>query len=131
MDVLATSRNTLWTSFFIVYLWVNGLCIFLLKEPEGFIFSLTITAALDCWRHSTFFNKELQAILSRYLFLITPIDHSWHHSSEINSNYGANLNIFDKIHGTYKYHEDYPERLGIRDHLTLFQKLFNPFRYNR
>ena len=131
MDVLATSRNTLWTSFFIVYLWANGIFIYLLKEPEGFILAIATTAALDCWRHSTFFTKKLQKFFSSRLNLITPIDHAWHHSNQLNSNYGANLNLFDKIHGTYQYHSDFPEKLGVKDGLTFFQKLINPFRYNK
>ncbi|MCF8059908.1 MAG: sterol desaturase family protein [Bacteriovoracaceae bacterium] len=128
MDVFVTSRNTLWTSFFIVYLWINGLFIFLLKDPRGYFVGMALTAALDCWRHSVVFPKKLQSFFSRRLFLITPIDHAWHHSQEINSNFGANLNIFDKLHGTFQDHEDYPKRLGVSENLSIWQKLIYPYR---
>jgi len=130
MDVLVTSRNTVWTSFFIVYIWVNSLMIYLLDNPQGYIIGITITSCLDLWRHSNFFPKHspLQNFLARKLFIITPVDHSWHHSSELRSNFGANFNIFDKIHGTYEFHSYAPKVIGISTNLTLLQKLFNPFR---
>ncbi len=131
MDVFATSRNTLWTSFFIIYIWINALFIFLLKDPTGYIAAATLTAALDCWRHSMAFNPRYQNLLSSKLGLITPIDHSWHHSMKLNFNFGANLNIFDRLHGTYLYQSDYPEQLGLRTKLGLFQKLFYPFEKER
>jgi sterol desaturase/sphingolipid hydroxylase (fatty acid hydroxylase superfamily) len=127
MDVLATSRNTLWSSFFIVYLWINALIIYTLKDPTGYIFAATLTAVLDCWRHSMVFNKKYQKTVSKYLGLITPIDHAWHHSLKLNHNFGANLNLFDRLHGTYLYKDDYPETLGVQTKLNTFQKLFNPF----
>ena len=52
MDVWVTSRNTLWTSLFILYLWVNGLLIYLTGHLEMVVWAATLTAALDLWRHS-------------------------------------------------------------------------------
>ena len=127
MDVLVTSRNTLWSSFLIIYIWVNGFFVFILKDPIGFILAATLTAALDCWRHSVAFDKKWQPLISKKLGLITPKDHSWHHSKKLNFNFGANLNIFDRLHGTYLYCEDYPESLGVEVRLSLFKKLFFPF----
>ncbi len=42
-------------SLLIVDPWVNGLLIFLLKDPRAFILSASITASLDLWRHTSFF----------------------------------------------------------------------------
>jgi sterol desaturase/sphingolipid hydroxylase (fatty acid hydroxylase superfamily) len=128
MDVMATSRNTLWSSFLIIYMWANGLFIFLLKDPSGFIAGMVLTAALDCWRHSKFFLKSLQPLLSRYLFLVTPIDHAVHHGPQFNSNFAANWNFFDKIHGTYIYANEFPKKLGINSGLNFWQKLLYPYR---
>ncbi|MEA5463639.1 sterol desaturase family protein [Leptothoe sp. PORK10 BA2] len=52
MDVLGTSRNTLWSSFLLVYLWGHGLLIYLLADPTAYVLGMSLTAALDLWRHS-------------------------------------------------------------------------------
>lgn len=127
MDVFVTSRNTLWSSFLIIYLWINAAFVFLLDNPTFYILSMTITAALDLWRHSNFFHSKFQTFFSKYLFLITPIDHSWHHGEKGNLNYGANLNLFDKIHGTFEEHSNFPETLGIPTKLPFWKKLLFPF----
>jgi sterol desaturase/sphingolipid hydroxylase (fatty acid hydroxylase superfamily) len=36
-DVFISSRNTVWASLLIVYVWANGLFIFLLKDPAPFL----------------------------------------------------------------------------------------------
>jgi sterol desaturase/sphingolipid hydroxylase (fatty acid hydroxylase superfamily) len=128
MDVFVTSRNTIWTSLLIIYMWSNGVFIFLLKDPSGYLTAMALTAALDCWRHSEVFTPKLQNIFSKYFFIVTPIDHAWHHSSAPNYNYGANFNLFDKLHSTFVYHNDYPEKLGIKVKYNLWQKLFFPYR---
>ncbi len=129
MDVVGTSRNTLWTSFLIIYLWVHPLFIYLLKDPNWYIFGASLTSALDLWRHSKF-TPKVNSVMFRYLspWLILPQDHSWHHSTTINGNYGANLKIWDKIHGTYYQSEEIPDSLGIKPNLSLNKKLFTPFK---
>ena len=52
MDVLGTSRNSVWSSALIVYLWVNGAVLYLLNDPTWFAAGAAVTAALDLWRHS-------------------------------------------------------------------------------
>jgi sterol desaturase/sphingolipid hydroxylase (fatty acid hydroxylase superfamily) len=129
MDVLGTSRNTLWASFFIVYLWVHSLFIYLLQDPTWYIFGVSLTSALDLWRHSEFSplrTSFLYHFLSSWLTL--PQDHAYHHgTNNINSNYGANFKLWDKIHGTYYQSDKKPESLGVKLNLTLMQKLFLPF----
>lgn len=130
MDVLATSRNTLWTSFLIVYLWVNGLLLYLTDLNHGLILAMSLTACLDLWKHSSLLQEHprLQCWLSRYLLLMTPLDHAWHHAWKMNRNFGANLNLFDRLHGTYSAENQYPERLGVQSQLSPWQTLIYPFR---
>jgi sterol desaturase/sphingolipid hydroxylase (fatty acid hydroxylase superfamily) len=129
LDLFITSRNTLWTSLLIVYVWANGLLIFLLKDPRAFLLSVSITASLDLWRHTSFFfqpNVFLHRIVA--FCLITPNEHAWHHSSaKPNKNFGANLSIWDRLHGTYYSPASLPEHFGIPSNLDLKRKLFYPF----
>jgi sterol desaturase/sphingolipid hydroxylase (fatty acid hydroxylase superfamily) len=129
MDVLGTSRNTLWTSLVIIYLWIHTLFLYLLTDPTGYLLGVSLTSALDLWRHSRLLipaNTRLFQFLS--FWLILPHDHAWHHCREIhNYNYGANLKIWDKLHGTYYESENLPSPIGISLSLNLFQKLVFPF----
>lgn len=115
LDVFATSRNTLWTSFVLVYFWINGAMLFLLKEPAGYLFGLALTAALDLWRHTgTMLSSSWSGPHALSRFLVTPRDHAWHHSSDVHDrNFGANWNIWDKMHGTYLQSSAHPARLGV------------------
>ena len=116
MDVLGTSRNTVWTPALIVYLWVNGAMLFLLADPSFFALSMSVTAALDLWRHSRVAPKigtRLHRALA--LVLITPHEHAWHHSTDdLGCNYGANLSVWDRLHGTYRSPAHAPTSLGVR-----------------
>lgn len=129
MDVMATSRNTLWTSFLIVYLWVNGLLLYLLNFNPGFVLAMSLTAALDIWKHSSALHQhpDWQVRLSRW-GVMTPMNHAWHHSARLNCNYGANWNWFDRLHGSYYAAHEYPERLGVKTGLSPWQQLLFPFR---
>ena len=133
VDVFITSRNTLWTPLLIVYVWANGIFLFLLKDPVPFLLAASITASLDLWRHTSFFTASgswLHRAIS--LVIITPNEHIWHHSSDrADSNFGANLSIWDRIHGTYRAAAHRPESLGIPLQLGLNRKLFFPFRNRR
>lgn len=128
-DVLATSRNTLWTSLLIIYLWIHPLFIYLLQDSTWYVLGASLTSALDLWRHSIF-TPKYNSLLYRYLspWLIIPQDHAWHHaSSSIVANYGANLKIWDQIHGTYYESDTVPKSLGISTNLNIMQKLFYPW----
>ncbi|MEH2354821.1 sterol desaturase family protein [Nostoc sp.] len=129
MDVLGTSRNTLWTSLLIIYLWIHTLFLYLLADPTGYVFGVSLTSALDLWRHSRLIIPEsrwLYQFLSSWLIL--PQDHAWHHCREVhNYNYGANLKIWDKLHGTYYESKNLPSIIGISSSLNLLQKLLFPF----
>jgi len=129
MDTLGTSRNTLWASLLIVYLWVHPLFLYVLAQPIGYLLGVSVTAALDLWRHSPWTiapNTWLYRGLSGWLIL--PQDHAWHHSSEtIHCNYGANLKLWDQLHGTYYDSDRSPSAIGIATPLTLTKKLLFPF----
>lgn len=128
MDVLVTSRNTLWTSFFIVYLWLNGIMLFLLADPTYYVVAITLTAILDLWRHSTLNPSGRIATLLGSV-LILPRDHAWHHSQDIyDVNFGANLNFWDRLHGTWYQQEKAPARIGLTLDMGLMAKLWWPFR---
>src|SRR5262249_11657793 len=129
LDVFITSRNTLWTSLLIVYIWVNGFFIFFLRDPRAFILAAAITASLDLLRHTSvgchgnsFFSRAAA------LILITPREHAWHHSRERSGcNFGANLSVWDRLHNTYYSPAESPEILGIPSRLSLSRKLLFPF----
>jgi sterol desaturase/sphingolipid hydroxylase (fatty acid hydroxylase superfamily) len=129
MDVLGTSRNTLWTSFLIVYLWLNGLFVYLLDDPTWYLLGMSVTSALDLWRHSRFevaVGSGLYRVLSPWLML--PQDHRWHHgSAALGCNFGANLKLWDRLHGTDYQGEGAPEALGVSIELSLMRQLVFPF----
>lgn len=83
IDVFITSRNTLWTPLLIVYMWANGVLIFVLHDAAAFIFAAALTASLDLWRHTTFAPRP-GSLAHRALrpWLITPHEHQWHHSRD-------------------------------------------------
>lgn len=102
LDVWVSSRNSLWTHFLIVYVWINALFLFLLENPAPYLLSVAITASLDLWRHSQVYPRRPNYIYRLFSkILITPHEHAWHHSNDkIDSNFGANLKIWDRLHGT-------------------------------
>lgn len=130
LDVLGTSRNSLWSSFFILYLWIHALMLYLLQDQSGYLWGITLTAVLDLWRHSQLGpnpNSFLYFLLSPWLIL--PQDHAGHHGQQNhNCNFGANLKLWDRLHGTAQNTISLPAVLGIKTSLTLWQKLFYPFK---
>ena len=127
MDVLGTSRNTLWSSFFILYVWVHALMLYLLRDPSGYLWGISLTAMLDLWRHSQL-GPESHSWLYRLLspWLVLPQDHAWHHAQHT-CNFGANLKLWDWLHGTTWYSAEFPKILGVKTCLSLWQKLLFPF----
>jgi sterol desaturase/sphingolipid hydroxylase (fatty acid hydroxylase superfamily) len=129
MDVLGTSRNTLWTSFLIIYLWIHPLFFYMLSDSTAYLLGVSLTSALDLWRHSSA-TISSKSWIYRCLcpWLILPQDHTWHHSSEAtHCNYGANLKLWDRLHKTYVGSNTLPSTLGIVTPITLAQKLLFPF----
>ncbi|MBX2865367.1 MAG: sterol desaturase family protein [Leptolyngbyaceae cyanobacterium MAG.088] len=126
MDVLGTSRNTLWSSLLIVYVWVHGLFIYWLSDPGAYIVGVSLTAALDLWRHSQFgpaSSGRLHGWFSPWLVL--PQDHGWHHRQG-ECNFGANLKLWDRLHGTLHQSDQWPSTLGQASGLSLWRQLIYP-----
>lgn len=128
MDILGTSRNTLWSSLFLPYIWVNSFMLYLLNDYRGYAFGFFLTCLLDLWRHSSLNlsqNNFIYQIVNTWLIL--PQDHAYHHSRNKLGNFAANLKIWDILHGTYiQPNYDY-QNLGIILNMNLAQKLFLPF----
>ena len=129
LDLFITSRNTLWTSLLIVYVWTNGFFIFLLRDPRAYILAVSLTASLDLWRHTTLgFKRDSLLYHSIAPLFITPHEHAWHHSrTKPGCNFGANLSLWDKLHGTYYNPATLPQKLGIPTSLNLTRKLLFPY----
>ncbi len=119
LDVVVTSRNTLWTPLLIVYIWAGAAAVLLLRDPSGFLLGLSLTAALDLWRHSPLIPPQpLRRALSS--ILVTPHEHAWHHSrSRTEVNFGANLTLWDRLHGTFEASDELPGQLGVELPVTL------------
>jgi sterol desaturase/sphingolipid hydroxylase (fatty acid hydroxylase superfamily) len=128
LDVWVSSRNSAVTPLLIVYFWANGLALYLLAEPAGFALALALTAALDLWRHGSWFPAAgtlSHRALSR--LLITPHEHAWHHSSSLHGvNFGANLALWDRLHGTYATPAEYPAELGLGSEGTVWKDFLAP-----
>lgn len=122
LDVWVTSRNTLWTPALIVYVWINALVVFLLRDPSAYVAGAALTAALDLWRHSGAWPDGWALPL-----LMTPREHAWHHSAErFDRNFGANLRLWDRLHGTHFDPGSAPERLGLTLQGGLWRAVFLP-----
>jgi sterol desaturase/sphingolipid hydroxylase (fatty acid hydroxylase superfamily) len=125
-DVLGTSRNTIWSSFFILYLWVHSVMIYLLQPSAGYMLGVSLTAILDLWRHSCCLlpeNHWLMHILG--IFLVLPQDHAQHHARS-DCNYSANFRLWDHWHGTATSQRQFPEKMGDRPLLPLWRQLLYP-----
>ncbi len=109
LDVFATSRNSFITSFLIVYVWLNGLMLFLLADKEAYIWGVALTNALDILRHSGFSRWPT------WLSIVTsPRDHAWHHSTDTYGiNFGGNLTLWDRLHRTYHPNTEMPPQCGF------------------
>ncbi len=102
MDIFVTSRNSLGTHLLVCYVWVHSATLFLLHDDRGYLLGVALSSALDLWRHS---NMRLPAVLSRVLgrVLILPRHHGWHHAmTSQGENFGANFNMWDRLHGTWQ-----------------------------
>ncbi|HVJ92712.1 MAG TPA: sterol desaturase family protein [Labilithrix sp.] len=129
MDVFATSRNTVWTSFLIVYVWAGSFFVHLLVDSRFYMAGAAATAILDLWRHSAldlprtpWIDKTVGAIF------VLPRDHAWHHGAEAEpGNYGANFKLWDRIHGTYLGARPDVPALGVTTTLGLVRRLVWPF----
>jgi sterol desaturase/sphingolipid hydroxylase (fatty acid hydroxylase superfamily) len=111
LDVFATSRNSFLTSFFILYLWVNGVMLYLLHDKGAYAAGVAFTSILDIVRHSAVpaWPRRIP-----FTWLISPKEHAWHHSSDTyDINFSGNFNLWDRLHGTYLDRAHFPDRTGF------------------
>lgn len=112
-DVFTTSRNSAVTTFLILYVWVNGIFLYLLADPKFFLLGIVGSNILDLLRHSRF-SRWPDFILAR--IFISPRDHAWHHSADVHEiNFGGNFSLWDRLHGTYYAKDKLPVNLGNKD----------------
>ncbi|ATH07977.1 hypothetical protein BIY24_08440 [Halobacteriovorax marinus] len=132
-DIFASARNTIWTTFLFPYVWLNSIFYFFIDNKKAYLVCASITAMLDLWRHSKLAPKIKGPIFNFLsLILITPHEHSWHHSKGVSKkNFGANLCIWDKLHGTYHNNPRFPKEMGYPIKSDLKTKLLNPFKLKR
>ena len=132
-DVFASGRNTIWTTFLFPYIWLNSIFLFMIDDKKSYLICASITAMLDLWRHSRLAPEEKGIIFNFLsLFLITPHEHGWHHAKGVSKrNYGANLCIWDKLHGTFHKNNKFPKEMGVKVRSNLATKLFFPSKLKR
>ncbi|NJN72477.1 MAG: sterol desaturase family protein [Limnothrix sp. RL_2_0] len=128
MDMLGSSRNTLWSSLFIPYVWVHSFMLYLLDDPRGYLWGISLTYLLDLWRHSSLNidpKSRIYSLLNSWLIL--PQDHANHHRKGTMGNFGANLKLWDRLHQTLIDSVSSISPLGIKLKMSLGHKLFFPF----
>ena len=128
MDMLGSSRNTLWSSFLLPYLWVNGFMLYIINDFRSYSLGIFLTSLLDLWRHSSL-NLPQQSIVYQVLnyCLILPKDHAYNYSRNKPDNFAANWKLWDRLHGTYVDSHSQNQSLGITLNMSLMKKLFYPF----
>jgi len=118
LDVFATSRNSAVSTFLILYIWVHGVFLYLLQDPVAYAWGVALSNGLDILRHAGF---ERWPQIAPFTWIISPRDHAWHHSTDLyDVNFGANFNLWDRIHGTYHESEKLPARTGGTLNATLW-----------
>lgn len=127
LDIFVTSRNSIWTVFFFVYIWAHAFLIFSQKDPSGFFYGMYLLSAMDLWRHSSIQTPNWARSLGAILIL--PEDHEWHHARDKEGiNFGGNLNLWDRCHGTFYRSWNRPFTLGETKEYSLWLNLFFPWR---
>lgn len=106
VDIWATSRNSIMTNFFFVYLLINPVLGFLCANPQGFFAAAMLTASLDLLRHTNIdFTRiacmnKVSSLLS-FIFVMPKDHHRHHYALAKSTNFGANLIIWDKLFNTF------------------------------
>ncbi len=128
MDLWASSRNSIWTPLLLIYIWSQGILIFLLKDPSWFLWGVATSNALDLWRHS---GMQTPPLIRRSLgaIFVLPEDHEWHHSRDQHGiNFGANLNSWDRLHGSFYRPQERAAVLGVSVDGSLADRLLRPWK---
>jgi len=129
LDVWASSRNSLPVNFLFVYLLLSPLLGYLCDTPEAFFFGAALTASLDLWRHSRL-PAGREGMLARAVgwLLVTPCNHHLHHTpADAQSNFGANLMLWDRLFGTARDATALPQCYGIENAPGALRQLLFPW----
>lgn len=129
INPMSATRNSIWSSFFIIYFWSIPLTIFLVKDPSRYLTLEGVALIITFWLHSSF-HLPRNSIVTKFfqLFLVLPEDHHWHHSRRNEKcNYGALFNFWDKMHGTWYQPQKSPQELGSPHNLSILKQIFYPF----
>ncbi len=131
LDIFATSRNSVVTSFLFIYVWSQILGMFFLKDSTPYMLGLGLTFALDLWRHSGMKQPQwMHFTLGKILIL--PEQHVLHHSlTGRTKNYGANFCWWDQLHGTYSQTLIENKNLENIKGKNIWRELFIPWKVER
>jgi sterol desaturase/sphingolipid hydroxylase (fatty acid hydroxylase superfamily) len=128
LDLFASARNSLLTPLLLVYIWLHSFMAFMLADPTAYVLGATLTACLDLWRHSPGLEGGEQWNRRLSWLFITPVDHSWHHSMPgMQKNFGANLSLWDRLHGTYEQAHSQKIPYGWKEQSSLMRQLLFPW----
>lgn len=126
LDVLSTARNSAWTPFAIVYLWAHAAALFLLADPAPYSLGMAATAALDLYRHTGAGAGGADGILGN--LFVTASQHAAHHARGVRfGNFGANLNLWDRLHGTFIGPAPADAAVGLPSARTAARQFLLPF----
>lgn len=129
IDVFITARNAFVSHLAMVYLWLIGLATYLLSDMSLFLGMVAFGTIINFWGH-THLNFKSGSLANRLVsvFLVTPRDHTWHHSRENSRcNFGTVLNIWDRLHGTFYSPARSPDAFGDPTLSNAWRQLVWPF----
>jgi sterol desaturase/sphingolipid hydroxylase (fatty acid hydroxylase superfamily) len=113
LNTVAAGRHSLSESLCSPLHVLHGLVVFLLADPSWYLIGVSTSFALDIWRHSPMTTHQSNAIARAvHALVITPEEHAVHHHTGSRSNFGANLKLWDRMHGTYQAANGQPAALG-------------------
>ena len=93
---------------------------------------MAATAALDLYRHCGIPTRGGRWERIVGILLVTSRQHAAHHARDFTAwNFGANLTLWDRLHGTFLADAPAGAPLGIASPLPPFRQLFLPFTAER
>ncbi|HEY9678489.1 MAG TPA: sterol desaturase family protein [Drouetiella sp.] len=125
VNVWATSRNSLVTHFFFVYMLVSPILAYLCDSAEGFFAGAMLTASLDLLRHARI-NVQLPVLDA---ILLMPRDHHRHHDADRpEANFGANFILWDRLFGTFEPGAHFPTKYSSSNPPSFKTQLLCPWK---
>lgn len=122
-----SSRNSVWSPLCMVYFWLIPLVLYLAEDPAPFLYLAGLALFINFWGHTHLDIPDGRFRKFSAQFLIQPMDHHWHHSTEKpNCNFGTVFNFWDRIHGTWYAPGGLPKSLGFELDIPTWKKLLFP-----